>query len=327
VNTAAAPGPLRHFLAQLDELSSGVVPEMDKVGRALMDLAADEEYFAPLIAQIPVGAPGVQWLVQPERGPRLVLVHRPEGVMAYTHSHRCWVAIAPVRGVETHQHWHAVRHPGGRAEMSLTDERARAVVMGDLVPPDDVHNTVMSLPGPSPYSLILLGDDMLLFDREEIPPGAGAGRRSRLVTQDAEPLTAAGGRRRPTSPVRSKHRRAVGMGPNRCCTRRRPAPLLRRVRDGEAASLLLPVLDRPEARTDSALPRQAATRHGRLPRWHSKSTAAWGTGSHTCPPPQQRPAAHRRTRNPRLRLPPGRRPRARTSSWPGSRPARPAARR
>ena len=46
----------------------------------------------------------------PERGPRLVLVHRPEGVMAYTHSHRCWVAIAPVHGVETHQHWTAVRH-------------------------------------------------------------------------------------------------------------------------------------------------------------------------------------------------------------------------
>jgi hypothetical protein len=49
---------LRHFLAQLDELSSGVVPDMDKVGRALMDLAADEEYFGPLIAPIPVGRPG-----------------------------------------------------------------------------------------------------------------------------------------------------------------------------------------------------------------------------------------------------------------------------
>jgi hypothetical protein len=175
VNTAAAPSPLRHFLAQLDELSSGVVPEMDKVGRALMDLAADEENFAPLIAQIPVGAPGVRWLVQPERGPRLVLVHRPEGVMAYTHSHRCWVAIAPVRGVETHQHWHAVRHPGGRAELSLTDERAlRRGDVATLVPPDDVHNHGhVAGSGPSPYSLILLGDDMLLFDREEYDPERG----------------------------------------------------------------------------------------------------------------------------------------------------------
>jgi hypothetical protein len=27
--------------------------------------------------------------------------------MGYTHSHRCWVGNAPVRGVETHQRWRA----------------------------------------------------------------------------------------------------------------------------------------------------------------------------------------------------------------------------
>jgi predicted metal-dependent enzyme (double-stranded beta helix superfamily) len=175
VSTGFAPGPLRHFLAQLGELSSGHVIDMDKVGRALLELAADEEYFAPLIAQIPAQQPGVHWLVQPERGPRLVLVHRPEGVMAYTHSHRCWVAIAPVRGVETHQHWHAVRHPGGRAELSLADECV--LHRGDvatLVPPDDVHNHGHVVgTGPSPYSLILLGDDMLQYEREEYDPERG----------------------------------------------------------------------------------------------------------------------------------------------------------
>jgi hypothetical protein len=31
-------------------------------------------------------------------------------------------------------------------------------------------------PGPSPYSLILLGDDMLLFEREEYDPGLGTWR-------------------------------------------------------------------------------------------------------------------------------------------------------
>ncbi len=51
-----------------------------------------------LIAEIPTESPGVQWLARPERGPRLVLVHQPEGVMAYTHSHQCWVAIAPSAG-------------------------------------------------------------------------------------------------------------------------------------------------------------------------------------------------------------------------------------
>jgi predicted metal-dependent enzyme (double-stranded beta helix superfamily) len=165
-------------MARLNELRHGGVADMEEVGRLLTELAADEEYFAPLIAQMPAGSPGVRWLARPERGPRLVLVHRPEGVMAYTHSHRCWVAIAPVRGVETHQHWNAVRHAGGRAELSLADERA--LYRGDvvtLVPPDDVHNHGhVRGSGPSPYSLILLGDDMLLFEREEYDPDLGTWR-------------------------------------------------------------------------------------------------------------------------------------------------------
>ena len=175
MSPAAPAAPLRHFLAQLDELKTGDAIDMDEVGRVLVELAADEEYFAPLIAQMPADAPGVHWLVQPERGPRLVLVHRPEGVMAYTHSHRCWVAIAPVRGVETHQHWHAVRHPGGRAELSLAGERAlRRGDVVTLVPPDDVHNHGhVTGSGPTPYSLILLGDDMLLFERQEYDPERG----------------------------------------------------------------------------------------------------------------------------------------------------------
>jgi predicted metal-dependent enzyme (double-stranded beta helix superfamily) len=166
---------LRHFATQLDELRSGDVPDMGQVGRILAELAADAEFFGPLIAQLPVAAPGDRWLIRPERGPRLVLVHRPEGVMGYTHSHRCWVGIAPVRGVETHQHWEAVRHQDGRAELRLADERA--LHRGDvatLVPPRDVHNHGhVAGTGPSPYSLILLGDDMLLFNREEYDPERG----------------------------------------------------------------------------------------------------------------------------------------------------------
>ena len=171
-------GPLRHFENQLNELRSADVLDMGKVGRLLVELAADEEFFAPLIADIPAAAPGDRWLIRPERGPRLVLVHRPDGVMGYTHSHHCWVGIAPVRGVETHQRWDAVRHDDGRAELSLADERA--LVRGDaatLVPPRDVHNHGhVAGSGPSPYSLILLGDDMLLFDREEYDPEAGTWR-------------------------------------------------------------------------------------------------------------------------------------------------------
>ena len=178
MSTGALPDPVRRLMAQLDEPRPGDGADMSEVGRLLMELAADEEYFAPLIAHMPARSPGVQWLAKPERGPRLVLVHRPEGVMAYTHSHRCWVAIAPVRGVETHQHWNAVRHADGRAELSLTGERAlRRGDVVTLVPPDDVHNHGhVRGTGPSPYSLILLGDDMLLFEREEYDPDRGTWR-------------------------------------------------------------------------------------------------------------------------------------------------------
>ena len=178
MSTSALPAPLRHFAAQLDELRSGDVPNMEQVGRILAELAADEEFFGPLIAQLPAAAPGDRWLIRPERGPRLVLVHRPEGVMGYTHSHCCWVGIAPVRGVETHQRWDAVRHQDRRAELRLADERA--LHRGDvatLIPPWDVHNHGhVAGTGPSPYSLILLGDDMLVFDREEYDPELGTWR-------------------------------------------------------------------------------------------------------------------------------------------------------
>jgi hypothetical protein len=178
VSTDALPAPLRHFLARLDELVSDGPPDMSAVGGLLVDLAAEEDVFAPLIASMPAGDPAVHWLSKPDRGPRLVLVHRSEGVMAYTHSHRCWVALAPVRGVETHQHWNAVRHDSGKAELRLADERAlRRGDMATLVPPDDVHNHGhVAGSGPTPYSLILLGDDMLLFDREEYDPKGGTWR-------------------------------------------------------------------------------------------------------------------------------------------------------
>jgi predicted metal-dependent enzyme (double-stranded beta helix superfamily) len=157
---------------------SGEALDMGQVGRLLVELAADEEFFAPLIGQISAGSPGVHWLIRPERGPRLVLVHRPEGVMAYTHSHHCWVALAPVHGVETHQRWHAVRHDNGRAELSLADERAlRRGDVATLVPPHDVHNHGhVTGSGPTPYSLILLGDDMLVFERAEYDPERGTWR-------------------------------------------------------------------------------------------------------------------------------------------------------
>lgn len=38
---------------------------MDQVGRLLVELATDEEFFAPLIAAMPADAPAVHWLCGP----------------------------------------------------------------------------------------------------------------------------------------------------------------------------------------------------------------------------------------------------------------------
>jgi hypothetical protein len=73
----------------------------------------------------------------------------------------------------------------GRAELRLADERA--MHRGDvatLVPPRDVHNHGHVVgTGPSPYSLILLGDDMHLFERNEYDPQQGRGGRLHPVIQ------------------------------------------------------------------------------------------------------------------------------------------------
>ena len=63
----------------------------------------------------------------------------------------------------------------GRAELRLADEHAmHRVDVATLTPPGDIHNHGHVLgTGPSPYSLILLGDDMYLFERQEHDPQQG----------------------------------------------------------------------------------------------------------------------------------------------------------
>lgn len=178
MRTGELPSPLRSFQAGLDDIHSTGVFDHDRIGRMLVDLAADEDYLGPLVADIPPEQTGGTWLIRPDRGPRLLLFHRPEGAISFTHSHHCWVAIAPVRGVETHQRWEAVCHEGGRADLRLADERAlRRGDVVTLIPPGDVHSHGhVAGTGPSPYSLILLGDDQMLFEREEFDLEQGTWR-------------------------------------------------------------------------------------------------------------------------------------------------------
>jgi predicted metal-dependent enzyme (double-stranded beta helix superfamily) len=169
VRVSEYPSPLRQLLTQLDELRAEDSLDMSKVGHLLVQLAADEDYLGPLVTAMPPESSGGTWLIRPERGPRLVLFHRPEGVMSYTHSHSCWLAMAPVRGVETHQQWHALCHADGSADLHLAD--SRAIERGEvvtLVPPGDIHSHGHAAgTGPSPYSLILLGDNQVALERKE----------------------------------------------------------------------------------------------------------------------------------------------------------------
>ena len=50
--TGALPSPLSLFAAGLGEARSADVLEMDAVGRLLAELAADDEFFGPLIADM-----------------------------------------------------------------------------------------------------------------------------------------------------------------------------------------------------------------------------------------------------------------------------------
>ena len=78
-------------------------------------------------------------------------------------------------------------HEDRRAELRLVDDRA--MHRGDvatLTPPGDVHNHGHVLgTGPSPYSLILLGDDMYLFERKSTTPSRERGGGSHPVTRAA----------------------------------------------------------------------------------------------------------------------------------------------
>jgi hypothetical protein len=58
MSTSAVPGPVRHFLAGLDNLRPGEATDMDQVGRLLVELATDRELLNPLIAQMPAGRRG-----------------------------------------------------------------------------------------------------------------------------------------------------------------------------------------------------------------------------------------------------------------------------
>jgi predicted metal-dependent enzyme (double-stranded beta helix superfamily) len=164
--------PVRAFL---DRLASLISPaDVPAIGRALAELAADADYFAPMIAQIDPAENGGAAIHVPERGPRLFFLHRPRGVMSAVHSHGTWIAVACVAGVETHRRYSV----SGPAASVVEEMRLGPGEVVALTPPDDVHSHGHTLASGEavPYSLILTGDDQLQFARREYDVPAGRAR-------------------------------------------------------------------------------------------------------------------------------------------------------
>lgn len=175
---ATLDSPIRNLFERLEPLAASPAPDMPAIAGLLTDLAQDEEYFAHHIDRVRDQSGGKP-IHMPERGPRLMIVHRLNGQMGAVHSHKVWVAIAPLAGVETHRLYDVMKKSAdGHATLKLAEERhvgfGEAVTM---LPPQDVHahGHVEGI-GEAAYLLILTGDNQVAYEREQYDPKAGTYR-------------------------------------------------------------------------------------------------------------------------------------------------------
>jgi predicted metal-dependent enzyme (double-stranded beta helix superfamily) len=170
-------GPVRELLARIAPAAHPSSPDLARVADALIDLARDHDYLTHRIERIG-DVSGSTALHQPEEGPRLMLVHRREGEMSPVHDHGVWVALAPIRGIETHRRY---RRPGadaiGGAIELAEDQALRPATCVTLLPPDDIHDHGHLLGrGEAAWVLILLGGNQYAQRRTEWDLASGTRR-------------------------------------------------------------------------------------------------------------------------------------------------------
>jgi predicted metal-dependent enzyme (double-stranded beta helix superfamily) len=168
VDLTRVDAPVRALLERTASFTSPDDQDLLQIGAVLVELARDHDYLAPRITAMGEHS-GALPLHLPERGPRLILVHRSEGQMGAVHDHAVWVAIAPIVGIETHRHYRLadLGTSGERAE--LVEELAlKATESVALLPPDDLHahGHVLGRGEPA-YILIMTGDDQFRYRRNE----------------------------------------------------------------------------------------------------------------------------------------------------------------
>lgn len=179
MTTAALEAPFRDLFDEVERRTGrGRDPDLAAIGSALARVAAQPEILRPWIDRLGGGSGAVP-IHDPDEGPRLTLVHRLEGQMSAVHDHGTWVAISPVRGVETHRRWRVRRRRADEApSIELAEDRALSGAdVATLLPPDDVHDHGHLVGRGDPaYVLILLGDRQVRFTRNEWDAGTGRHR-------------------------------------------------------------------------------------------------------------------------------------------------------
>ena len=194
--------PIRTLFERISAPAAAATPDLGAIGAALVDLAGDLDYLTGWIERL--REPGGLAIHAPSRGPRLMLVHRPNGGMSAAHDHGTWVALAPITGVEVHRRY---RRPSERDEgrLELVERRDLAPPqVATLLPPDDIHDHGhLGGDDAAAHILILTGDDQTRFARNEwdvatgrhrvLPPGEGG----RWLASEPMPDGATSGSARP----------------------------------------------------------------------------------------------------------------------------------
>ena len=171
---------LQRFLGDIDDL--GPAPAREPLAAAVHTLAMDLDYWRHHIERSGVSTFALH---RPDQGVQVFVVRRIDGTMSYIHSHSVWVALSAIEGVETHRRFAVQRIDDHRATVALAEEQLLRGGHGDvvtLVPPNDVHSHGhVRGSGDWPFTLIVLGDNFLRYQRDEfdfvasrrriLPPG------------------------------------------------------------------------------------------------------------------------------------------------------------
>lgn len=148
--------------------------DLHPLTRELAHLAGDNSAWAPLARITDPDAYTIHRLSSEDDGPQLLFVHRPVGVMSYTHSHGVWVMLAAVLGIETHRQY-ARLATGGVGLVEEVDLKPSEVKV--LLSPSDIHSHGhVAGRGPAPHILVLTGTNHYQLQRREYDLDTGESR-------------------------------------------------------------------------------------------------------------------------------------------------------